>query len=93
MAGITPVSLESMIALNKSAPSAVTEGGDLNRAVVEKAFLSLLLDNLNLIGMGSISGDKSIGQESHLLIDQVFKDWLIEQQVGLGGQSSDKSEV
>lgn len=93
MSGITSVSLESMVALNKSAPSAMTEGSDLDRAVIEKAFLSLLLDNMNLIGMGSISGDKTIGKDSHLLIDQIFKDWLIEQQAGLGSHSSDKSEV
>ena len=92
MSGITPVSLESMIALNNSAQTSITEGSELDKAAIEKAFLSLLMENMNLINMGSIDGDKNKAKDSHVLIDQLFKGWLIEQESGLGNQSTGKGE-
>jgi len=93
MSGITPVSLESMLALNKTAQANVTTGSESENAAIEKAFVSLLLENMNLINMGSIYGDHEVSKDTNLLIEQVFKDWLVEQDLGLGHQTIDKSEV
>ena len=93
MSEITPVTLESMIAMSKTAQSVPRDQNNLEKSAIEKAFVSLLMENMNLIGATSISGETDKKNDSHLLIDRIFKDWLIEQELGLGYQAIDKDEV
>jgi len=93
MSGITPVSLDSMIALNRTPQANTTANSGADKSAIEKAFVALLMENMNLISMGSIDGNHHVAKDANLLIEQVFKDWLIEQDLGLGHQTIDKSEV
>ena len=93
MPGIAPISLESMIAMSKNVQPVTPERGEQDQAAIGKAFLSLLMESMDLISMSSVSGGNSSGNisanDSHLLVNQIFKDWLIGQELGF--QSADKA--